>query len=56
MSPHVTGHIHQYYTVQKKATIHQVTTMLATGAWAINKLSGQYWWLGGGYDLKTGHF
>ena len=31
----------------QKATIHQLTTMLATGAWEIIKVSGhQHWWLG----------
>ena len=53
----------------KKATIRQVTTMLATskdvllpghnhfGTRAIIKVLGnQYRWLAGGYDLEIGHF
>ena len=37
-------------TLGKKATIHQVTTMLI-------KVSGhQHRWLAGGYDLEIGHF
>ena len=58
-------------TLLKKATIHQVTTMLATSknvqfpghnllttsVWLIAKVSGhQYQWLAGGYDLEVGHF
>ena len=49
----------------KKASIHQVTTMLSTftliitlaGAQAIIKVSGhQHQWLAGGYDPEIGHF
>ena len=44
--------------LRRKATIHQVTTMLATsGTRAIIKVSGHwYWWLAGGYYLEIGHF
>ena len=46
-------------TMRNKATIHQVTTTLATsenGAWAIIKVSGhQYRRLAGGYDLEIRH-
>ena len=47
----------------KKATTHQLTTMLSTsknvlaGARAIIKVKGhQHRWLAGGYDLEIGHF
>ena len=45
----------------KKATIHQLTTMLTTSKnvlfQAIIKLSShQYRWLAGSYDLEIGHF
>ena len=42
----------------KKATIHQLTTMLSTAsARAITKVKGrQYQWLTGGYDLEIGLF
>ena len=49
-------------TQHKRATIHQVTTMLSTsknvvGAQAIIKVSGhQHWRLAGGYDLEIAHF
>ena len=53
----------KYITLCKKATIHQVTPMLATSkyvlspGWRIINVSGhQYWWLAGGYDLEIGHF
>ena len=54
----------QQVTLGKKATMHQVTTMLATSKnvlfalpRAIIKVLGhQHWWLAGGYDLETYHF
>ena len=59
-----TTSIHQsrLHPLSNKATIHQLTTILATfknvtSAWVIFKVSGhQYWWLAGGYDLEIGHF
>ena len=48
-------------TLHQKATIHQVTTMLATskkswGSSIIKVLGHQYRWLAGGYDLEIEHF
>ena len=43
------------YTAQK-ATINQVTTMLATSKTVIIQVNHQYQCLAGGYDLEIGHF
>ena len=55
-----TGVTQYHRTLCKKATIHQVTTMLATSKMALGRLLKcrviSTEWLVGGYDMKIGHF